>query len=184
MSAVTPAFKEWAIITEALGQGHQALIIRKGGVHEGRRGFTPEHQRFWLFPTGFHQHAGKVEGTVKELDKTLSADKIQLQYIATVLDTYRVESLPILERLNPWHHWKWQTIEERFNFGKWQGVYVFVLDVHTFDTPIALENKKAYGGCKSWLELPLPWPADEKLSSVLNREQLSTIRQGVREILN
>ena len=29
------AFKEWAIIVDALGRGEQILILRKGGLQEG-----------------------------------------------------------------------------------------------------------------------------------------------------
>ena len=34
---VQTAFKEWAVIVEALGQGEQIVILRKGGIAEGRR---------------------------------------------------------------------------------------------------------------------------------------------------
>jgi hypothetical protein len=30
-------FKEWAIVGEALGRGGQSIILRKGGIAEGRR---------------------------------------------------------------------------------------------------------------------------------------------------
>src|SRR5512138_2779668 len=49
------AFKEWAIVVDALGRGEQILILRKGGIAEGRGGFRPEHTRFLLFPTAFHE---------------------------------------------------------------------------------------------------------------------------------
>ena len=48
------AFKEWAAVCEALATGRQSLILRKGGIHEGREGFRVEHREFWLFPTHFH----------------------------------------------------------------------------------------------------------------------------------
>ena len=54
---VQTGFKEWAVIVEALGQGEQIVILRKGGIAEGRDGFRAEHERFWLFPTRFHQQA-------------------------------------------------------------------------------------------------------------------------------
>jgi len=59
------AFKEWAVVCAALGSGQQSLILRKGGIHEGRGGFRVAHPEFWLFPTGFHQ----------SLDILLPADK-------------------------------------------------------------------------------------------------------------
>ncbi len=45
------AFKEWAIICDTLGSGAQSIILRKGGIHEGREGFSFKHPDFFLFPT-------------------------------------------------------------------------------------------------------------------------------------
>ena len=33
------AFKEWAMVVDALGRGEQIIILRKGGISEGRGGF-------------------------------------------------------------------------------------------------------------------------------------------------
>ena len=49
------AFKEWAGVCAALAEGRQSLIVRKGGIAEGPRGFAPEHDVFWLYPTQVHQ---------------------------------------------------------------------------------------------------------------------------------
>ncbi|MDC0315120.1 DUF1802 family protein [bacterium] len=45
------AFKEWDVVCEALESGRQKLILRKGGIHEGREGFSFAHEEFVLFPT-------------------------------------------------------------------------------------------------------------------------------------
>src|SRR4051794_5706629 len=49
------AFKEWSGVCQALGDGRQSLILRKGGIAEGPAGFVPEHEVFWLYPTRVHQ---------------------------------------------------------------------------------------------------------------------------------
>ena len=54
------AFKEWAVVCAALASGRQSVILRKGGIHEGRDGFRVDHREFWLFPTRFHQEPGEV----------------------------------------------------------------------------------------------------------------------------
>src|SRR5208282_1791713 len=54
------AFKEWAVIADALLRGEQILIFRKGGLREGPGGFQPEHPEFLLFPTLFHQQRQSV----------------------------------------------------------------------------------------------------------------------------
>ena len=47
------------MVVEALGLGEQIVILRKGGIAEGEAG-SGEHERFWLFPTRFHQQAEGV----------------------------------------------------------------------------------------------------------------------------
>src|SRR4051794_13033626 len=49
------AFKEWSGVCDALVEGRQSLIVRKGGIAEGPRGFVPEHDAFWLYPTRVHE---------------------------------------------------------------------------------------------------------------------------------
>ena len=60
------AFKEWAIVVDALGRGEQILILRKGGISEGRDGFRLEHSQFLLFPTLFHQQRESVIAAAQE----------------------------------------------------------------------------------------------------------------------
>ena len=49
------AFKEWAAVCRALADGTQTVILRKGGIAEAGGEFRPEHARFWLYPTHFHE---------------------------------------------------------------------------------------------------------------------------------
>lgn len=54
-------FKEWALVCEALGNGTQSIILRKGGIAEGRDGFRFKHDEFLLFPTLFHEQLAKTK---------------------------------------------------------------------------------------------------------------------------
>src|SRR5713101_2916398 len=47
------ALKEWASAIAALGRGEQVILIRKGGIADPKFGL--EAQRFYLFPTNFHE---------------------------------------------------------------------------------------------------------------------------------
>ena len=38
-----PALKEWDVVCEALGSVRQAIVIRKGGIAEGRDGLRFQH---------------------------------------------------------------------------------------------------------------------------------------------
>jgi hypothetical protein len=58
---MSPAFKEWRVIVEALGAGEQILILRKGGIAEDGGGFELKAGKFWLFPTQFHEQLAKTK---------------------------------------------------------------------------------------------------------------------------
>ena len=61
-------FKEWQVVCDALASGRQTVILRKGGIHEGRAGFSFAHESFYLFPTRFHAQGEHVrEGTIRQL---------------------------------------------------------------------------------------------------------------------
>lgn len=49
------ALKEWAVTVLALAQGQQALLLRKGGIHESSKDFRVIHPEFLLHPTFEHQ---------------------------------------------------------------------------------------------------------------------------------
>ena len=153
---VQTAFKEWAVIVEALGQGEQIVILRKGGIAEGRGGFQAEHERFWLFPTRFHQQA---EGVVPEAATRFGAmlfppeDVLRIQYAAEVVKARRLESLAAAKRLAGQHIWRDDVIAERFDWGRDQGIYAMAVRIRQLASPLDLPMLEEYGGCKSWIEL-------------------------------
>ena len=44
------ALKEWAVTVQALAQGQQILLLRKGGIHESSQDFRVIHPEFLLYP--------------------------------------------------------------------------------------------------------------------------------------
>src|SRR3954468_6229695 len=74
-------FKEWALVCEALGRGEQTILLRKGGIAEGRGGFGFRHSEFFLFPTFFHEQAGKVRRREAEIPAACPG-QIEIRYFA------------------------------------------------------------------------------------------------------
>src|SRR5688572_15049974 len=131
---MTPAFKEWAIVVDALGRGEQILILRKGGIHEGKGGFQVEHPRFWLFPTLFHQQRESVipgaQARFDEIAPTFSAaDKVRIEFLSEVADWRRIESLEHAQALREQHIWTDQVIAERFEWGKEKNIFALAVRV-------------------------------------------------------
>lgn len=152
------AFKEWAVVVDALGRGGQIIILRKGGISEGRGGFKMEHERFLLFPTLFHQQRESVIDAAQERYDQIAPqfpppDKLRLEFFAEVKVARRLKSPAEAAALRGQHIWRDEVIAERFEWGKEKAI--FALGARVYRLPKAIEQKMvpAYGGCKSWIEL-------------------------------
>src|SRR5712671_6677552 len=115
------AFKEWAGICAALGSGLQTLILRKGGIHEGRDGFRVAHGEFWLFPTYVHEAAAGLEPEALPLlaraeSERPEAGTLRLANYAIVTDVFEVQEERLLSRLAGLHLWSPRTVGERFHY--------------------------------------------------------------------
>ena len=150
------AFKEWAVVVEALGRGGQIVILRKGGIDEGQGGFRVEQERFWLFPTRFHQQA---EGVVEEARAGLENYEwppnglLRIEFCAEVSEARRLDSLAQAQRLAGQHIWREEIITERFDWGRDVGIYAMAVRARCLAAPAEIPMLESYGGCKSWVEL-------------------------------
>jgi hypothetical protein len=152
------AFKEWGIVVDALGSGEQILILRKGGVSEGRRGFQVDYSEFLLYPTHFHEQRNLVTAGAQERFDQLAlshpeAEHVRLEYVAHVVSWRRIESLETAERLRGQHIWRDEVIAQRFEWGNDQNIYALAVRVFRLPQPIALPVLPGFSGCKSWIDL-------------------------------
>jgi len=155
---VRVAFKEWAVIVDALGRGDQILVLRKGGIHEDSAFFQPEHDRFWLFPTLFHQQKDSVIPTARarfedSVEPILSEEFVHLQFFVELHSTVELTSPDGIVQLDGQHIWKRSVIEERFDWGGRKSIYALLLRVFKLPAPVQLPRLPVYGGCRSWIEL-------------------------------
>jgi hypothetical protein len=168
------AFKEWAVVVDALGHGGQIIILRKGGISEGRGGFQIEHNRFLLFPTLFHQQRESVlppaQARYDALAPGLSADTLRLEFLAEVADWKFVESFEAAQRLRGQHIWRDEVIGERFDWGKAKSIYAMAVRVFRLPRLVELPLQAAYGGCKSWVELDTAVATDGSQPVLTDRE--------------
>ncbi|HAM73148.1 MAG TPA: hypothetical protein DCM86_16045 [Verrucomicrobiales bacterium] len=157
-SGVRAAFKEWAVVVDALGRGDQIVVLRKGGISEGKGGFKMEHDAFWLFPTMYHAQADSVIPSAVtrwgEIQPLYSdASSLRIEFGARVEQWLRVEDLGVAERLKGQHIWKDQVIADRYDWGREQNIFAIALRVYRLASPVHLPMVPAYGGCKSWIDL-------------------------------
>src|SRR5258708_34230160 len=106
------AFKEWTLICEALGRGEQSIIIRKGGIAEGRDGFRFKHSDFLLFPTLFHEQVAKLKlPPTTQLPKAREDGQHAVSYAAHVECTQDIADWEKLKSLAPCHLWTAAAVE-------------------------------------------------------------------------
>jgi hypothetical protein len=191
-------FKEWTLVCDALGRGTQSIIIRKGGIAEGRAGFRFEHPEFFLFPTLFHEQVAKLKLPV---DTALPARRGDGQHEVSlrvrVEWTQDVTDLAIVQRLAPFHIWRDSEIEKRFQYelpsarreasrtedesGK-RGVSVAFVRVEALSAPFIFPDSPKLGGCRSWIPLP-DLPAGITSSAVLDEAHHRARESEIRAVI-
>ncbi|HEY6676674.1 MAG TPA: DUF1802 family protein [Terrimicrobium sp.] len=176
------AFKEWAIICEALGTGLQSVILRKGGVAEGKTGFAFRHNEFLLFPTWFHE---QLERTTLPHDTPIPeepGEQLELRYTAHIEWSGLIADRRKLARLRELHVLRENVVEERYQYSDTQGVHVAFVRVYRLEPPLRLKNEKKYGGCRSWVDLPEM--EGSVLVSVISDEEHQRRRELLERLLN
>jgi hypothetical protein len=155
------AFKEWAFVCEALGQGVQTIILRKGGIHEGKSGFSFQHDAFWLFPTGFHAQAEQLRWMPANaaqiaVPQDEKRQTVEFRAFAKLHGVWKVTDWDQAAALAPFHGWKEEVVRERFAWGTDTCLHVALVRVFALPAPWTIPYQPAYGGCRSWVKLPAP----------------------------
>jgi hypothetical protein len=167
-------FKEWALVCEALGTGEQTILLRKGGIAEGRDGFGFRHSEFFLFPTFFHEQVVKVRTPAAEIPEAHQGE-IEIRYFAKLEAQKEITSWPLAAALEPFHVLEELVVRERFEY-KGAGLHVALVRVFRLEPSWVLTDKPAYGGCRSWVELP-ECPEEMRFQPVLSDEEHARIAE-------
>lgn len=150
-------FKEWAYVVEALASGRQQIILRKGGIAEEEGDFKLRNTEFLLMPTLFHQASNLVKPDWYDEIKpsVYLPDNLttEIRFKATVTKHSIIKSEEELLALDNLHVYNKEVVLERFNRWKQHEVNCLYVEVSELETPIILEMKPEYGGCKSWIEI-------------------------------
>ena len=180
-------YKEWEGVCAALASGQQHLLLRKGGIHEGREGFSFKHERFVLFPTRFHAQADQLR-----MDFEVSGgewepgDEVPLELVAEAVWAKTFTDWEVVAQLSGYHRWTEDLVRERFDWGEGEScIHCALVRVWQAPEPWMLTYEKKYGGCRSWVDLPDPpegWA--ESLVSVVGDEEFETVSQRLQETIS
>ena len=167
-------FKEWALVCEALGRGEQTILLRKGGIAEGREGFAFRHDEFFLFPTFFHEQLVKVRTPEAEMPAARPGE-IEIRYFAKVEDRAKIMDWSHVQALGEFHILTEPVVRERFEYNG-AGLHVALVRVFRLEPAWTFPDLPAYGGCRSWVNLP-ELPAGTQMEPVItDKEHADRIR--------
>jgi hypothetical protein len=162
------ALKEWSNVVEALGRGEQIILIRKGGIADPA--FGVEAERFYLYPTYFHQGESDARPSVT------------VTHWCEVVKTWSVTDADVLARLAPEVVLPMETLEARYRFRPDQALHVIAVRTWKLAQPADVRFHDAYAGCRSWISV------DEEIETagstpVLTGEQVAARVEAVEALL-
>ncbi|HSK59254.1 MAG TPA: DUF1802 family protein, partial [Actinomycetospora sp.] len=86
-----------------------------------------------------------------------------------------------LAGLTDLHIWKPEHIDERLAFRPRHPLQVLVVRAHALPDPLTLARVPEYGGCSSWVDLPLDWRGGGRATHDL--DHLRGVAERVRSTL-
>lgn len=180
------ALKEWDVVCEALGSGRQAIVIRKGGIAEGKDGLRFMHEEFVLMPTFFHQQSERVvpeaDFAAREAGAEGEREFVEIRHAATLVWHKVVTDRAILSKLQAYHILAPSEVESRFEQQPAPGVQIALLRVYRLDPPQRVAWQKSFGGCRSWAEMEADLESCSRVS-VLSDERFAELERDLRAIL-
>jgi hypothetical protein len=165
-------FKEWAFVCDALTRGVQSLILRKGGIHEGRGGFEFKHPAFFLFPTWFHTQGARLrwvppaasqpgyssDSGYDPATQTFSAEEsrtiVDIDGFCTLDQVWRVTDWEKVVALSDLHIWNAEVVQERFAYDEESCLHIALVRAWRLQTRWTFPYERRFGGCRSWVDLP------------------------------
>lgn len=152
------AFKEWAVVVDALARGKQILILRKGGIREDGGEFQVEYDEFFLFPTYEHQNKADIKpeahGDLEfAIETKPTSNLLPIEYYVRAENVIQITDETELERLKPYHVWSDEAVKKRFHYGRQKGLFIIASRIFRLPSPHVIKVTPEYAGCKSWVGL-------------------------------
>ncbi len=181
------ALKEWAVTVQALAQGQQVLLMRKGGIHESSKDFRVIHPEFLLYSTFEHQREDLLKednqsALRKLLDQPREDGRITFTHWTKVEETIEVSQKERVDSLSPFHIWTDDYAQSRLRWKQMLPLAVLLLRVYRLEQPINVPFLPEYQGCTSWVEVLERVPLG-RLEPVLSDEEFRHRIEEIRGIL-
>jgi len=182
------ALKEWAVLLEAMADGRQIFLLRKGGIAEGRSGFELKHREFAFFPTWEHQQADALKPAYRDLFEKLEPPNpatIAIRYMGRVEQVAQApKSIDAMAPFGDQHIWTDAYLRKRYEYRPDLPLYIVVVRLFRLEKPLDIRNESRYAGCRSWVDLAEPLPSDTAFEPVLSPTRFATLRKQLEPVFD
>lgn len=152
-----PVLKEWGGLCDSLADGTKTLLMRKGGVLEGK-GFALRSSRFLLLPTTFHESkrrgAGIDEDGYEETESRAveGQGEVSFNVAAEVTGHWMISGSEVamgslLTALGE------ETVMDRIGWRPELPLHLIEVRAHRLKDTLCVEGTDKFGGCTSWAEV-------------------------------
>ena len=166
--------------------GREQIILRKGGIHEGRGGFQVDQPEFWLFPTLFHQQGACHRRRVERWAKSPMNFRLRtpcarvLRHRGRLAQTRKRRGRPAPRRPA---HLEGESRPRTISWGLEQGIRLPY--AHRPPQPVDLPMLKEYGGAnRGSTSTRRPPPKATPPSSTISHSRLNSTPSAKRSTKN
>ncbi|MGL5131344.1 MAG: DUF1802 family protein [Planktothrix sp.] len=180
------ALKEWDMAIQALERGETIMLLRKGGISEGRT-FQINQNRVLLYPTFEHQNPTLLKPEYANFVQSVASgwhpETVKISSFAEITDILswnNTKNESLINSLIKYHIWNQEFVRDRLQFKPDKPLYILLLRTYKLSQIYDIPYHPSYGGCRSWIELQ-EMISLENIAPVLTQEdydqQVSTIHQ-------
>lgn len=152
------ALKEWASVVQAIAQGQQITLFRKGGIIEKNHQFEVESPQFFFYPTYLHQTPEQLQAPyqpwIKETEQTKpSVNQVEINLYGRVEKVLEAKGIEHLCNMTDAFIWTPEYVEKSWAWEPEKPAYILFIRAYKLEKPHVIYEKPHYGGCISWIDL-------------------------------
>lgn len=141
--------REWTSVVDSVAQGRTHVLIRKGGIAEGKDGFQVRRSFFGLLPTLFHQVKANDPGAEAPSPPSV------VGVIAQLVEAWSVTSTVSMESIAGFHGYSPEQLATRQQYKPDRPLNLMILRAFRLRHPLQIAPGEIRAVCRSWVDVPL-----------------------------
>ncbi|MEE2961390.1 MAG: DUF1802 family protein [Myxococcota bacterium] len=185
---INKGLREWSVACEAIRQGQQVFLLRKGGLNQPNKpeNVVPE-QPFAFVPNYQFQNQMAIKPEAcrlyrPQLQASEDDTKVEITTVGVITESMSIENPVQAHRLWERHVWTADYLTERINTRPELKLHLMYVRAYALPEPITIERPEPLNKLVSWIDLPCTINT-QNAKPVLQDPQYRLARRLVRELM-